>query len=457
MALDPSIPLQTQSFDMLGMLGNGSKLAQHWQQQKTESELNRLYKETGGDLSKMMELGKQSQISHFVMPELQSRQTAQHKALLDQQKTISEIGKVNSEAFKNNQTGQGDKLKNAQTLLTNANQALYAATQSGDPNAVKLALNNGKTAGVLDEETYNRYYSTVESLGNNPEQLKAFALNIQKAYAQNPEKYNFTTADNVLNNETSIANNQLTNQTSLTNNQNSVNASIYSTDVGAQTAENKLNQDQNQFDANLYVQQNKPLDYFTAADGTRYAVYANGQGIPVSNAQGAPIKEKPKNAETPVQKMERQEKTIDFANSAKSAAEAAQLAAQLSNDLSGMNSAAGGFGLMAKVPGSDAKAFATKLETLRSNVFLQQVGLMKGMGALTDAEGARLEKSIAALDLSLSPVDLQKNLTQITQILSQAAKTANQKAQLYGRSSPTTNKQPQQSTPATSSAMDFFK
>lgn len=457
MALDPSIPMQVQSFDMIGMLGNGSKLAQHWQQQKTESELNRLYKETGGDLSKMMELGKQSQISHFVMPELQSRQSAQHKALLDQQKTISEIGKVDSETLKNTQVAQGDKLKNAQTLLTNANQALYAATRNGDANAVKLALNNAKTAGVLDEDTYNRHYSTVESLGNNPEQLKAFALNIQQAYAQNPEKYNFTTADNVLNNETSIANNTLNNETSRVNNQNSVNASIYSTDVGAQTAQAKLSQDQNQFDANLYIQQNKPLDYFTAADGTRYAVYANGQGIPITNGQGAPIKEKLKTAETPVQKMERQEKTIDFANGAKSAAEAAQLAAGLANDLEGMNSAAGGFGLMAKVPGSDAKAFSTKLETLKSNVFLQQVGLMKGMGALTDAEGARLEKSIAALDLSLSPVDLQKNLTQITQILSQAAKTSSQKAQLYSPNSQATNRQPQPSAPASTSVMDFFK
>ena len=97
------------------------------------------------------------------------------------------------------------------------------------------------------------------------------------------------------------------------------------------------------------------------------------------------------------------------------------------------------------------------VETLKSNVFLQQVGLMKGMGALTDAEGARLEKSIAALDLSLSPVDLQKNLTQITQILSQAAKTSSQKAQLYSPNSQATNRQPQPSTPATTSVMDFFK
>ena len=111
-------------------------------------------------------------------------------------------------------------------------------------------------------------------------------LSLQKAYAQkNPEKYNFTTADTVANNAQSDINNQ-----------RSTNASIYSTDVSAETANKNRAQQQGQFDANLYVQQNKPLDYFTAADGTRYAVYANGQGIPVSGPTGEPVKAQQPNA-----------------------------------------------------------------------------------------------------------------------------------------------------------------
>ncbi|MDM1757582.1 hypothetical protein HX127_08350 [Acinetobacter sp. 256-1] len=51
----------------------------------------------------MMELGKQSPLARFVMPQLQAQQAAQQKAALDQQKIEAEIGKTQSEAFKNNQ------------------------------------------------------------------------------------------------------------------------------------------------------------------------------------------------------------------------------------------------------------------------------------------------------------------------------------------------------------------
>lgn len=207
--LDHSLPLQVKAPDMMGMLDQGSQLAQFYTQNKADGELNRLYKETNGDLNKMLEIGKTSPLARFVMPQLQAQQAAQQKTALDQQKIEAEIGKTNSETGQNNATTQGKNLANAQTLLTAANQALYVATQSGDANAVKLALNNAKTAGLLDEATYNQYFATAEGLSTNPEGLKSFALNLQKAYAQNPEKYNFTTADNVLDNETSEKNAQL--------------------------------------------------------------------------------------------------------------------------------------------------------------------------------------------------------------------------------------------------------
>lgn len=77
--LDHSLPLQVKSIDMMGMLDQGSKLAQFYTQQKSDAELSRLYKESGGDLTKMMELGKQSPLARFVMPKLQEQQAAQQK------------------------------------------------------------------------------------------------------------------------------------------------------------------------------------------------------------------------------------------------------------------------------------------------------------------------------------------------------------------------------------------
>ena len=281
--LDHSLPLQVKAPDMMGMLDQGSQLAQFYTQNKADGELNRLYKETNGDLNKMLEIGKTSPLARFVMPQLQAQQAAQQKAALDQQKTLSDIEKTQSETSQNNATTQGKNLANAQTLLTAANQALYVATQSGDANAVKLALNNAKTAGLLDEATYNQYFATAEGLSTNPEGLKSFALNLQKAYAQNPEKYNFTTADNVLDNQTSADNNIRTNQTSENNSIRTAETSRYSTDVNAQTAANKLSVEQ----AKIELEQKKgTVQQF--GDGL-YMVYPNGSAVPINSPTGQPV------------------------------------------------------------------------------------------------------------------------------------------------------------------------
>ena len=283
--LDHSLPMQVKTPDMMGMLDQGSQLAQFYTQQKSDGELNRLYKETNGDLNKMMEIGKTSPMARFVMPQLQAQQAAQQKAALDQQKTLSDIGKTQSEAFKNNQQGGGFNLDNTAKLMDKANQALYVATRSGDANAVKLALNNAKSAGLFDSnpEAYNQYFATVEGLSTNPEGLKSFAANLQQAYAQNPEKYNFTTADNVLDNETSITNNKLTNQTSENNNVRSTEASRYSTDVGAQTAANKLTVDQ----AKIELEQKKGV--VQQFGDNMYMVYPDGSAVPINSPTGQPI------------------------------------------------------------------------------------------------------------------------------------------------------------------------
>lgn len=281
--LDHTLPMQVKAPDMMGMLDQGSQLAQFYTQQKSDGELNRLYKETNGDLNKMLEIGKTSPLARFVMPQLQAQQAAQQKALLDQQKIEADIGKTQSETSQNNATTQGKKLSNAQTLLTSANQALYVATRSGDANAVKLALNNAKTAGLLDEATYNQYFATAEGLSTNPESLKSFALNLQKAYAQNPEKYNFTTADNVLDNQTSVDNNIRTNQTSENNSIRTAETSRYSTDVNAQTAANKLSVEQ----AKIELEQKKgTVQQF---GDNMYMVYPDGSAVPISSAAGQPI------------------------------------------------------------------------------------------------------------------------------------------------------------------------
>lgn len=52
--------------------------------------------------------------------------------------------------------------------------------------------------------------------------------------------------------------------------------------------------------------------------------------------------------------------------------------------------------------GTDARDFRSMADTLKSQQFLTQAKEMKGMGALSDAEGARIERAIASLDTSQS-------------------------------------------------------
>lgn len=281
--LDHSLPLQVKAPDMMGMLDQGSQLAQFYTQQKSDGELNRLYKETNGDLDKMMEIGKTSPMARFVMPQLQAQKSAQQKAALDQQKTLSDIGKTQSEAFKNNQQGGGYGLDNAGKLMASANQALTVAARTGDPMAARLALSNHLKAGTITPELYNQFDEQIKLIGNNPEELKKYAQSIVLAQSKDPDKYMFTTADNVLDNQTSADNNIRTNQTSENNSIRTAETSRYSTDVNAQTAANKLSVEQ----AKIELEQKKgTVQQF--GDGL-YMVYPSGSAVPISSPTGQPV------------------------------------------------------------------------------------------------------------------------------------------------------------------------
>ena len=69
-------------------------------------------------------------------------------------------------------------------------------------------------------------------------------------------------------------------------------------------------------------------------------------------------------------------------------------------------------GKLPTVTGSSADA-ESAIETLKSQVFLQQIKNMKGMGALSVSEGDKLTASVANLSLTQSPERLQKNIEYI--------------------------------------------
>lgn len=286
--LDYTLPLQVKAPDMMGMLDQGSKLAQFYTQNKADGELSRIYKETGGDLDKMLEIGKQSPFARYVMPQLQAQKQAQIEAAIKQQKDVSEIGKTDSEAFKNNQQGGGYKLENAQKQLSAIQSAVQQAAMTGDKGAAIIGLDAAKRVGLISEDDYQQQYQLLSVM--TPEQVKVYAQSVTFANAKDPASLIFTTADNVLDNQTSKDNNIRDNTTSTNNNIRSTNVQKYGIDKTAETADEnrqvqmqRLEFDQQQ--AEIKAGQGEIKE----ANGKLWIVYKDGTARPAVDANGTQL------------------------------------------------------------------------------------------------------------------------------------------------------------------------
>ena len=70
------------------------------------------------------------------------------------------------------------------------------------------------------------------------------------------------------------------------------------------------------------------------------------------------------------------------------------------------------------VPGTDAADFKAELDAMKAQVFLPMVQSMKGMGALSNAEGEKLTAAIGALDTKMSENAFKASLQRIIRDLS---------------------------------------
>jgi hypothetical protein len=73
--------------------------------------------------------------------------------------------------------------------------------------------------------------------------------------------------------------------------------------------------------------------------------------------------------------------------------------------------------------------FEEQIQTLQSQVFLAEVAKMRGLGALGEKEGAKLESSLASLSLRQSPPKIGANLIIIKDLMKKGRATA---AEMYG-------------------------
>lgn len=85
---------------------------------------------------------------------------------------------------------------------------------------------------------------------------------------------------------------------------------------------------------------------------------------------------------------------------------------------------------MSKIPGTDAKGFQANLDTFKAQTFLPMVSALKGMGALSDAEGKKIADSVGALDPSMPEEEFAKSLQTTTKFLYDKAIAAGLKVNL---------------------------
>ena len=360
------------------------------------------------------------QLTGVLSSAIQAQNVAKAKAAQDALKFNADINKTYAETGKLSQEGVGKGLENSEKKFGAINQIFQTAALTGNRDNVRLGLNHAHRAGLIGQEDYATNMQALDVMTD--EEVAQFAQGVSFSNAKDPSSYLFQTKNNIADNAQSDTNNMRTTQ-----------ASIYGTDVDAQTAVNKLELEKILAIQEQAFRNGEIKETVTGTDGKLYLIYKNGD-VELSKLPND-VKVQQGKPETSVQKMERQDKVVSFAAIAKNGAEATKMAAGIANDLNGINSASGGMVLaswaMRHVPGTDAYNFTQKLETLKSNVFLQQVERMRGLGALTDAEGARLEKAVASLNPDVGAIQLQKNIIDVTKMFSETTKLASKRAQIY--------------------------
>lgn len=340
---------------------------------------------------------------------LKSDQATAQKNLLDQQKTLAEIKNIDANAGKTLFDTNNSKLEVIQ-------RAIGSGAQTGDKRHVRNALEYMLSTGDISPDQFRTLVGQIDAF-EKPEDFKAYATSMLDP------KFWQQTADNKANNVTSVENNIRT-----------TNATMRGQDITADTAEKNRIQQDKQFQKNFEYQaqqdelkngQGELKEY----GGKVYLVYKNGDFRPAIGADGQQIMAQPK--ETQLQVIKRKESAQNHASASAQASSGATLAANIANRYVQGDYNPAKFALESKIPGTEAYGIAKDLESLKSNAFLSRADQMRGLGALTETEGARLISSVSPLDPMQSSEKFLSDLKNVAGTFSDIAKSNRDKAQLY--------------------------
>lgn len=277
MAIDPSI------------ITNGAINAQLQQQQNMQAlgelggNLGRIV--LGRRINQMRQLEKpedqqafanNSIFSPFLNDTLRADRAAAAKAAADQLKFDADLNKTYAET---NKLGSESGKISTETGITRQNNtgSIWSAFLTGGPVAAKAQLENMKNNGVISPESYQTELDALTNMPTNAAEAQQYALGRFKGL-QDP-KYSLTTADNVLDNNTSADNNI-----------RSTNAQIYGINKTAETAdENRAVQVKRlEFDQQQAEIKNGQGE-IKEANGKLWIVYKDGTARPAVDANGTQL------------------------------------------------------------------------------------------------------------------------------------------------------------------------
>ena len=160
---------------------------------------------------------------------------------------------------------------------------VWGSVLNGGKNAGIAQLESQKARGLIDEATYNQKLGLINNLPADPAQAQKYAFAMYKGI-QDP-RYNLTTADNVLNNETSTNNNvrevEGRKATAIINGEYGVKQAATTGEYGlkretiSQTHQDGRSQLQNKIEQQKLRMQQEQSQLVTGTDGKAYVFYPN--------------------------------------------------------------------------------------------------------------------------------------------------------------------------------------
>ena len=156
-------------------------------------------------------------------------------------------------------------------------------------------------------------------------------------------------------------------------------------------------------------------------------IYGLHQAQAAQSASNAAINQTIAQQGVDLRKEAAQDKKVAAANAAQGAIDSAQSTIDQANIVAnhpGRMSGLGTYDPRQLYPGSDTYNFKQEITKLKSETFLASVQGMKGLGALSNAEGQKVQSAIASLDTGMSKEAFDAQLKTITTIMQQAQKRA---------------------------------